>query len=168
MSAKLTLTTFAIMALAAAGCGDDGPDIVGLYQTTMHLENATGCTGGDTPLDSPPYFRIVDQDFAGQTFHTREDCTGTDPADCEDGSGLLSEEIDNGYEGWISFSSGSPSACTLGYVTYSAVLDGDTLTFENKTYSESGEIDPCDTDEAEARGTSMTCASYEIMVGTRQ
>ncbi len=155
-----------LVACAVAGCGGSGsPDIVGMYQTSEHLVNPGGCTGGAEPVPPVPYFRIAEQELLGATFYVREDCESTDETTCTSGGGVLVDEISDGYEGYITLSSGAPSSCSLSYVTYSAVIDGDVLTFEEFNYTETGAIDPCDTDEAEARGEEMPCVSYEHLVG---
>lgn len=158
----------ALLAVVTACGGDDAPDIVGLYRTTEHLANAEGCSGGTTPDPSTPYFRIVEEELFGVAYFTRQDCADTREASCEGAGGLLGEEIANGYTGEVSVSSGDPASCTLGLITYSAILEDDLLTFETYTYSESGAIDPCDTDEALRRGEDMPCESYELIAGTLQ
>ncbi len=157
-----------LMVLMAACGGDDSPNILGLYETTEHLVNGEGCSGGETPDPGVPYFRIVEDELLGFTYYTREDCADTSEGSCESAGGLLGEKIPDGYRGEVSFSSGDAASCSLGYITYSAVLDGDTLTFETYSYVESGAIDPCDTDEALERGEDMPCESYEMIAGVRQ
>lgn len=165
---KHLLNAVALGVCALAGCGEDSPDILGLYETTEHLVSGEACSGGETPDPSTPYFRIVERELFGVSYYGRADCESTDEASCEDGSGLLVEEISNGYEGAAAISSGDTSSCSLGWITYTAVLEDDVLTFEERTYSEFGPADPCDTDEAEARGDSMPCVSYEMLAGVRQ
>lgn len=159
----------ATLGAALSGCGDP-PDITGLYETTEHAASASDCTGASAepvdPAQSPPYFRIEEEDFFGTTVRSMSACQSTDPADCSGGGGLLVEETDEGYRGWISFQSGDASSCTLGYIHYQASLDGDTLAFVTATHSDSGAIDPCTTEEAERRGTDMACGGYERLTGT--
>jgi hypothetical protein len=156
-----------VTTLAACG-GDDAPDILGMYETTEQLVNGQGCSGGETPDPGVPYFRIVEEELLGFTYYTRENCESTDEATCAGGGGLLAEETSDGYQGNVSFSSGDTSNCTLGWITYTAELDGDVLTFETYNYSESGPADPCDTSTAEDRGEDMPCVSYELIAGVRQ
>ncbi|HLU67798.1 MAG TPA: hypothetical protein VKZ63_16050, partial [Kofleriaceae bacterium] len=113
---------------------------------------------------SPPYFRIEEEELFGATFYTRTNCESEDPGTCTGGGGLLVEETDDGYRGTASFALGEPPNCTLGYAVYEAAVDDDLLTFESRTYSESGG-EPCTTDEAEARGSDMPCAGYELIAG---
>lgn len=157
----------ALAVLLAAACGDDPPDITGLYMTTGHEASSSTCSGGSTPGDSPPYFRIEERELLGVSYRTRTSCQDTDPATCSGGGGILVDETGDGYRGDAYLAIGDPSACTLIYSSYEASLDGDQLTWDNLNYSESGPIDPCTTDEAEARGLGMPCTSYEVMVGTR-
>ena len=156
-----------LLLLLAAACGDDPPDITGLYMTTAHESSATSCSGGTTPDGSPPYFRIEERELLGVSYHTHTSCQDTDPATCSGGGGILIDETDDGYRGDAYISVGDPAACTLIYSSYQASLDGDQLTWDNLNYSDSGPIDPCTTDEAEARGDDMPCTSYEVMVGIR-
>ncbi len=157
----------AVALLFAAACGDDPPDITGLYMTTAHEASASACSGGATPDPSPPYFRIEEREILGAPYHTRTSCQDTDPASCSGGGGILTEETGDGYRGDIYLSSGEPASCTLARSAYDASLDGDQLTWENLNYSESGAFDRCDPDEAEARADEMPCTSYELMVGVR-
>jgi hypothetical protein len=156
-----------ILLLLLAACGSDPPDITGLYMTTAHEESGEACSGGETPADSPPYFRIEEREILGVPYRTRSDCDDTEPSSCSGGGGLLVEETDDGYSGEAYISSGDPTSCTLVFSFYQASLDGDQLSFENLNYSESGAIDPCTTDEAQARGDQMPCISYELIVGVR-
>ena len=153
--------------LALAACGDDPPDITGLYMTTAHEESSEACTGGATPADSPPYCRIEEREILGVPYRTRSDCQDTEPGSCTGGGGLLVDEIDGGYRGDAYVAGGDPSACTLVYSSYEATLADSTLSYQNLNYSESGAIDPCTTDEAEARGDAMPCTSYELIAGVR-
>jgi hypothetical protein len=156
-----------LVVLLLAACGGDPPDITGLYMTTSHEAAADSCQGGTTPADSPAYFRIEEREILGAAYRTRIDCADTEMSSCTGGSGILVEETDDGYRGDAYISSGDPAACTLIYSSYDAALSGDQLIFENYNYSESGAIDPCTTDEAEARGADMPCSSYEIIAGVR-
>lgn len=164
----MRLPLLLLLSTVAAACGDDAPDILGMYETTEHLVNDEGCSGGATPDPDVPYFRIVEKELLGFTYYTREDCESADETTCSGGGGLLAEEISNGYEGEVSLSSGDTSSCTLAWITYTAVLDDDVLTFDTFNYSETGPADPCDTSTAEDRGDSMPCVSYEHIAGTRQ
>ena len=156
-----------LVLLPLAACGDDPPDITGLYMTTSHEESNEGCAGGATPADSPPYFRIEEREILGLPYRTRSDCQDTEPASCSGGGGLLVDEIDGGYRGDAYLASGDSSACTLVYSSYEATLADSTLSYHNRNHSESGAIDPCTTDEAEARGDAMPCTSYELIAGVR-
>lgn len=156
-----------LLTLALAACDSDPPDITGLYMTTSHEASGSACSAGTTPDPSPPYFRIEEREILGVAYRTRSDCQDTEPASCSGGGGLLVEETDDGYRGDAYIAGGDPSACTLVYSSYEAGLDGSELTYQNLNYSESGAIDPCTTDEAEARGDDMPCTSYELIVGTR-
>jgi len=156
-----------LIALVACGGGDDAPAIDGMYQTTSQ-EGVTGACSPVAPIDPmTPYFQIEEQDFFGVPVHTRSDCETADPASCEAGGGLLSEETDDGWRGTVSWSSGDASACVLGWNVDLATIDGDELTFESYEYSDDGAFDPCTPDEAEARGEEMPCVGYELLVGTR-
>lgn len=169
MNAGLSLRVLAALAalaamLMASACGGGGdPDFVGMYMTTSHVTNETQCTGADTPVDGPAYFRITSQEFFGQTVYTRDDCDTADEASCVSGGGL----VDSSGTGFVSTQSGDATSCSLGYISFEASLDGDELTFSTTTYADSGAIDPCTTDEAERRGDSMPCESYDVIVGTR-
>ena len=156
-----------VLAAAAAACGDDPPDITGLYMTTGHETSAVSCSGGTTPGDSPPYFRIETRELLGVDYRTRTSCQDAEPSSCSGGGGILVDETGDGYRGDAYLAIGDASACTLIYSSYEASLEGDQLTWENLNYSESGPLDPCTTDEAEARGDQMPCTSYEVMVGDR-
>lgn len=151
----------------AAGCGGDPPDITGLYMTTSHEASPTACSGGTTPDGSPPYFRIEEREILGAPYRTRTSCQDADPGSCTGGGGILVDETDDGYRGDAYVAAGDPSACTLIYSAYEASLEGEELSYQNLNYSESGALDPCTTDEAEARGDDMPCTSYELMVGVR-
>ena len=153
--------------LLVIACGDDPPDITGLYTTTTHETSPSACSGGATPDPSPPYFRIEEREILGAPYRTRTNCQDTDVGSCSGGGGILIDETDDGYRGDAYISTGDVAACSLIYSSYEAALDGDQLTYQNFNYSESGPIDPCTTDEAEARGDDMPCTSYELMVGTR-
>ncbi len=155
------------LALATAACGSDPPDITGLYMTTAHESSPSACSGGTTPTDSPPYFRIEEREVLGVAYRTRTSCQDTEPGSCSGGGGILVEETDDGYRGAAYIAGGDESACTLVYSSYQAALDGDQLRYETFDYSESGAISPCTTDEAEARGDDMPCTSYEIITGVR-
>ena len=163
MTTRLSLVCLALF----AACGEP-PDITGLYETTEHVASSDGCVGAaGEPVDpSPPYFRIEKEQFFGVTIRTMSACQSTDPTDCSGGGGLLIEETDDGYVGWISFQSGDAASCSLGYVHYQASLEGDLLTYVTSNHVESGAIDPCTTDEAERRGLDMPCAGYELIAGT--
>lgn len=156
-----------VLSLALAACGDDPPDITGLYMTTSHEASDTTCTGGATPDPSPPYFRIEEREILGVPYFTRIDCQDTETGSCSGGSGILVDETDSGYSGAAYIASGDASNCTLVYSFYDASRDADELTYTNLNYTESGPIDPCTTDEAEARGDDMPCTSYEIIAGVR-
>lgn len=156
-----------VVPLLLAACGDDPPDITGLYMTTSHEASATACSGGTTPDGSPPYFRIEEREILGVSYRTRTDCQDTTAASCTGGGGILVEETDTGYRGDAYVAFGDPAACTLYYSSYEASLEGDQLSFETLNYSESGAIDPCTTDEAEARRDEMACVSYDLIVGVR-
>lgn len=163
------MTRFLVLLLASAlaACGSEPPDITGLYMTTAHEASETGCSGGAAPDDSPPYFRIEEREVLGVPYRTRSDCQDTEPGSCSGGGGILVEETDDGYRGDAYIAAGDESACSLIYSSYQAVLDGDELRHETFTYSESGAISPCTTDEAEARKDEMPCTSYETIVGNR-
>ena len=168
MNAGLPLRSLATLAglsvlVISSACGGGDPDFVGTYMTTSHVSNQTQCSGADTPIDAPPYFRITSQKFFGATVYTRDDCDSADQASCVSGGGL----VDSTGVGFVLTQSGDASSCSLGYISYQAALDGDELTFSTTTYADSGAIDPCTTDEAEKRGDSMPCQSYDILVGTR-
>jgi hypothetical protein len=156
-----------LLVVLAAACGDDPPDITGLYMTTAHESSASACEDGTTPDGSPPYFRIEERELLGVSYRTRTSCQDTEPSSCSGGGGILVDETGDGYRGDAYVAAGDETACTLIYSSYQASLDGDQLTWENLNHSESGAIAPCTTDEAEARGDEMPCTSYELMVGVR-
>jgi hypothetical protein len=156
-----------LCAFALAACGGP-PDINGMYQTIELSRSANDCTGASAELveEPPPYFRIVEQTLL-VNFRTVELCDTSSPASCRAGGGFLTEETDDGYDGWLSVTSGDESNCTLGYLYYDASLDGDELTFESMIFGDSGPIAPCSTDEAERRGRDMGCMGYEVLIGMR-
>jgi hypothetical protein len=156
-----------LFAVLVAGCGGDPPDITGLYMTISHEAAQGACEGGEDLGAVPPYFRIEEREILGAPYHTRIDCQDTDETSCTGGGGILIDGTDDGYRGDAYVASGDSTACTLAYSSYEASLDGDQLTYENYNYSDSGPIDPCTTDEAEARKDDMPCAGYEIIVGNR-
>ncbi len=156
-----------LFAVLLAACGGDPPDITGLYMTTSHQAAQGACEGGTDIGAMPPYFRIEEREILGAPYQTRIDCQDMEETSCTGGGGILVEETDDGYRGDAYVASGDSSGCTLVYSSYEAALDGDQLTYQNYNYSESGPIDPCTTDEAEARKGDMPCAGYEIIVGTR-
>ena len=163
----MTRFRFLLLASALAACGSDPPDITGLYMTTAHEASGAACSGGTTPDGSPPYFRIEERELLGATYRTRTSCQDTEPSSCTGGGGILVDETGDGYRGDVYLSTGDPAACTLLYTSYDAALEGDELSYRTYSYSESGAIDPCTPDEAEARGDQMPCTAYEIMVGVR-
>ena len=156
-----------ILVAFLAACGSDPPDIKGLYMTTSHESAQGACEGGEDLGQMPPYFRIEEREILGADYHTRVDCQDTDESSCTGGGGILVDGTDDGYRGDAYLSSGDSSGCSLVYSSYDASLDGDQLTYENYNYSETGPIDPCTTDEAEARKDDMPCTSYEVLVGVR-
>lgn len=161
------MTRAILCAVLLAACGSDPPDITGLYMTSSHQTAQGACEGGEELGAVPPYFRIEEREILGAPYHTRIDCQDMDETSCTGGGGILVEGTDDGYRGDAYVASGDSSGCTLAYSSYEASLDGDELTYRNYNYSESGPIDPCTTDEAEARKDDMPCAGYEIMIGSR-
>ncbi len=159
----------ALISLLAA-CGGD-PDLTGMYQATYHTANDQDCTVEGPAVTEPPFFRFAEEEFFGQTYFQLSLCSGADEATCTGfaGSFLFAEPIDGGYRARYSSSSEGIDSCLLGYGVGTAVQEDDGVRVELRSYGEdvlglTG--DACSTDEAESRGESMPCESFEVMVGT--
>jgi hypothetical protein len=152
-----------LLLLATACGGGDSPDILGLYMTTTHVGSFEACAGGDTPEYSQPYFRM--EEYEGGV--NLRPCPNTDPATCAGGRGVLDQETELGYRIDVYTATGVDMECVLLYEWHDASLDGDQLTYRIAHHSESGSVEPCTAEEAEARGGDMPCIAYETLIGIR-
>jgi hypothetical protein len=166
----LAIAAVVAAGMTAAGCSSR-VDISGLYEVTAHTLNEASCDTEGAPVDEPPYFSIEKDEFFGQTFYVYNDCTSPSPDDCT-GFGLFgrsfTQPISDGWKGQVSTSSGSGGQCYLSFRQMSAVFQPDgSLRIEDRMWQEQAELseDRCDTDEAEARGSSMPCAHFEVISG---
>jgi hypothetical protein len=155
-----------------ASCGGGQVDISGMYQTVHHTENETDCSVEGAEVTDPPYFLVSKQDFFGATLYSLSGCSSTNEADCQ-GGGLFgmvfSMPISNGWKGESSMSSGNGDPCYLTYSETSAILDGESLTVEARSWGEEVTIseDKCNPDEASARNKNMPCDNFEVFRGNR-
>ncbi|MBW1809084.1 MAG: hypothetical protein JRJ87_12890 [Deltaproteobacteria bacterium] len=155
-----------------ASCGGGQTDISGMYQTVQHTKNEGDCTNQGNDESEPPYFLLTKQDFFGATLYSMSNCTSTAEVDCA-GGGLFgltfSIPVSNGWEGESSMSFGDGDPCNLAYSETSAILDGETLTVEARTWGEEVTLteEKCNPDEARARGEGMPCETYEVFRGNR-
>jgi len=163
-----------LIALALAACGDSGTDaadLVGVYQVTLHTRNEAACDVEGGAVTDYDYFQLLEDEFLGQPYLSFGECTSSDPASCTDG-GLFSSyfKVRGDWVNELHSSSGGGSiSCYLGYVRGDLFPQGDgSLRFETRVYSEEDTTlseEECNTDEAEARGDSMPCESYEAIEG---
>ncbi|MCC6996569.1 MAG: hypothetical protein IT370_18295 [Deltaproteobacteria bacterium] len=164
---------FVLVATLAAGCGDDGVDISGMYMATMESSDPDGCGPGAEPTPRTMFFQIKEDTFFGAKFYSLSKCTSQMVNSCT-GGGLfagapLSESISDGWKGKISVSSGDSTSCSLQYGEATATLINGTLRYESKKFGVSAMsgISDCSTDEAEKRGKSMPCDGYGLIVGSK-
>lgn len=155
--------------LFLGACGSDVA-IEGMYQTTYQTSNPSGCTEGPQMIQKP-FFQIKRNDILGHALYTAEFCDTMDPTSCSGSlvGAVLTQPTDNGWTGTVTVSSGSGGSCSLEYITGSAVLSGSKLHAEVKQYGDTVSLpdSQCTTDEAQRRGTSLPCKSFDVVEGTR-
>lgn len=161
-----------LLGILATGCGDDGPDIGGMFAVSYHTENEMGCTEGP-PVTDPPYFQITKEEFFGAEYYAYAECTSADPTSCTSFGlfGLSFQQPEgDGWVGVMNVASGSGDTCYLSHVDASAMLqDGGGLRIEVTRYGQEAMLagDACSAEEAESRGTGMPCEGFEVVVGTK-
>lgn len=154
------------------GCGDSKVDLTGMYQVTYHTQSDTDCSVEGAAVDEPAYFLMEEDEIFGRAYFSMSECETADEATCSGGGlffGMIfSIPIDDGWKGQMSMSSGSGDPCALTYSEASAVFqEDDSLRVETRAWSEEVTVaeGECGTELAEARGTSMPCVNFEVMVG---
>jgi hypothetical protein len=163
-----------LVVLAFAGCGDDGKDagyFVGVYEVTYHTRNEVACDVEGAPSTDYDYFQLTEDEFFGRTFLAFAECGTSDPTSCS-GGGIFNSYFKLSGD-WVNelmtSSGGGDIACVLGFVHGEMVEQDDgSLRFEIFSYVEEDDTlseEECDTDLAQARGDSMPCESYEVIVG---
>lgn len=155
----------AVVLLAACdGGGDD--DVLGVYQTTLHTRNDTGCMPGAAVAD-PPYFSFdYFGELNGSHLYQVVGCTSADAATCADSIALVAD-APVGVFAFHQAAMQTGSTCTLDFTTYSGDLDGDTFELHIASYEELQASPPsCTSDDAGARGDAMPCISSETIAGT--
>jgi hypothetical protein len=159
-----------LVLLFVTACGG-GTDLVGTYSVTHHTENTTSCTAEGEAQTDVAFFRFAEEDFFGQDFLQLSLCGDATEASCSSaGLYLFAEDIDNGSRARFSSSSGGGDFgdCYLSFGLADAVRTEDSVRVDMWKYSE--EVpglteEQCSTDEAESRGDSMPCESYEVVEG---
>ena len=171
----------AAVGVAACGCdgsGSSGPtpiDISGMYQVSHYTVSANDCVNEGTEITTLPYFRVL----PGSKGYTAVRCTGADVSTCANDitaaafSGDLIVVVDQAAtDGWTgTLAAGSTmSGCMLLYSTSSALLVNGDLRIEDRSYVDRPTLDAaaCTATEAQKRGASMPCASFNVYVGTKQ
>ena len=158
-----------IAAVLLGGCGGAvGGDQSGLYLMTASALDASGC-GPGIAMTTPAYFRISDSQGPTVQFYDFDFCTSADASTCTPQFAMpLLEQIPHGWQGEEKAAGLNGTSCTLGYGVYTATLNGGMLHFERHNYSESNvQGVACTTQDAATRGTSMPCAGYELLAGSR-
>lgn len=163
----------ALLVLAlGSGCGTDEVDLSGVYAVTVDVASAP--CGVDTPMtDGPAYLHFFKADLFGQTVFQYDECKDRAATDCFASGGLfesLAEPIDLGWRGRTSSSSMTATRCLLLYIEETAIANGSHLTVEKARYEYDGDIPAqgCTIDEAERRGTTMTCRTHARREAERQ
>lgn len=157
--------------LLASGCG--GVDLSGMYQVEQHAVDDQGCSDGAAPADPLAYLRFTEEEFIGQEYFQYTACTGPDPGTCDPAPGLFalsfSEEIDGGWAGTISSASSGGTTCLLSYLRATALLDGATVTIDQRRYEITQDVaaGPCTADAAAEAGASLPCAERTRIVATQ-
>jgi hypothetical protein len=163
--------TFVALALFV-GCGTDDVDLSGVYAITVDVASAP-CGNDAAVAMGPAYLHFYKSDFAGQPFFQYDECKDLAATDCFASGGLfegLAEPIDNGWRGRLSSSSMTATRCLMTYVEETAIANGSHLTVDKARYEYDGEIPAtgCTIEEAERRGTTMTCESHSRREAEKQ
>jgi len=164
-----------VVLLGGRGGGEDPMDLTGVYQVSSVARSAP--CGDDMPAVSPPaYVKLSKDKIFGQDYFKYEECTDAAGTDCMDGGVFFGvsffEPIDGGWKGEVTGSSSGGSSdpmCLLSYSLSTALLDGAALTVETTEYSDevANTEQLCTTDEADRRGTSMTCDEHLLLMATK-
>jgi hypothetical protein len=160
---------FVCLALLLAACGGDVA-IEGLYQTTYQTSNDSACTEGPVMIQKP-YFQVARGNLLGQTIYTIKLCDTADTTQCNDplSGAIMTQSVDNGWTGSIGIAVYTGSACNLAYWTSSAILSGSKLRAQVMGYQ--GDVmlseAQCASSQAQQRGTSLPCKSFDVVEGTR-
>ena len=166
-----------VLGAGVVGCGGGGggPDISGVYQTTLH-EEAFDC-GTYATVDDPDFFELALDSFGQFDYYAISYCTAADNATCDDGgSGLFGGLFLHDGDGWYTeayASSQGGTSCLLSYSYVRATqVDGETpvLHIEREMHSldvEGLTGDDCDPDAAKDRKDEMVCEGRERMEGNR-
>jgi len=164
------MRALAFLVLAACGGGSSGIDLTGVYRVDLAI-GSMPC-GNDLPLtDISPFLRFGKDEFLGQPYFKYDGCTDEAGTDCGNTGGLFTgffEPIDDGWRGVVTSSSGSAGQCALSYFEQTAILKNMILVIEGAHHGDTVNLPAaqCDPDEAEKRGTSMSCEEHERIEAT--
>ena len=183
-AALLSLALVLGAGLAACG-GDEGSELLGIWQVTAWSENPAACDSpGDSVLDqmNEQHLAVFEGEFFGVEFVQAVPCG--DPADCQ---AILDEEDTLFLDGYI-FESGSDEDGWTGRSTFasedfetgdcvgtvnahtmrpvSAGLEIDTIRTEVSGFGKD-EDGFCDTDAAAELAEGEPCTGRELLTATR-
>src|SRR5689334_18656875 len=109
--------------LLAACDGGGGDDVLGVYQTTLHTRNDTGCMPGAAVAD-PPYFSFdYFGELNGSHLYEVKGCTSSDATTCADAIAFVAD-APVGVFAFHQAAMQTGPTCTLDFTTYSGDLDG--------------------------------------------
>lgn len=160
----------AMISVLASGCAfEDGVDLSGDYVVQAAFVSSSGCTTLAPTMSSTMVLKFTDRLSRGVTYTRCMDAAGTMCG--VDYSDTFDERIDGGWRGHVVLSGPtSDTTCVLERIEQAATIDDGRLIVDTRFFHDEVELPNslCTDQEAESRGSSLSCTMRERLEATKQ